>query len=89
MSIDEYVLKLTAMAEVICEARIPLDDGELLLIALNGFDSSYDAFVTTHMTRVDDIIFASFQGLLREFETRGLKLVNQGLFIVANVIQIQ
>lgn len=59
------------MAEESCEAGIPLDDDELSLISLNKLDSSYDAFVTAHTARVDEVSFASFQGrLLRAFEAR-------------------
>lgn len=45
-----------------------LDDGELMLITLNGLDASYDAFVTTQKAPVDDITFATFQGLLQAHE---------------------
>lgn len=38
-------------------------------IALNRLDQSYDPFVTTHTTRIDDMSFASFLGLLRAYES--------------------
>lgn len=43
--------------EEIHEVGVALDDGELTLIALNGLDMSYDAFVTAQTTRVDDITY--------------------------------
>lgn len=41
-----YLLELTRLAEEVQEAGVSLSDGELTLIALNGLDASYDAFVT-------------------------------------------
>lgn len=54
--------------EEVCEAGVTLDDGELTLIALNGLDSSYDAFVMAQFARADEIPFAAFQGMLRAQE---------------------
>lgn len=39
---------------------VALDNGELTLIALNEFDFSYGAFVTTHIAWADDIPFKAF-----------------------------
>lgn len=63
-SIEEYLAELTRLAEEVKQARVVLDDGELTLIAFNGLDSSYDAFVIAQSAREDNIIFAAFQGLL-------------------------
>lgn len=55
--------------------NILLDDGELCLIALNGLDLSYDAFITTQMATTDNISFATFQGLLLAHEDMAMKPV--------------
>lgn len=43
---DDYVARLTEMAEELHEAGVVVDDGDLTLIAMNGLDESYDPFVT-------------------------------------------
>lgn len=43
---EDYIAKLTTMAEELREVCVIVDDGELLLIALNDLDESYDPFVT-------------------------------------------
>lgn len=63
-SVEEYVTKLTCLAEEVWEANMVLDDNELTLIALNDLDASYDVLVTTQTAWADDITFAAFQGLL-------------------------
>jgi len=68
--VDTFVIELTQLAEEVCEVGVALDDGELTLIALNGLDASYDAFITAQMARADEIAFATFQGLLQAREDR-------------------
>lgn len=67
---ETFVKELTQLAEEVCEVGVALVDGELTLIALNGLDVSYDAFVTAQMARADEITFAAFQGLLQAHEDR-------------------
>lgn len=67
---EVYLKELTHLAEEVQEARVALDDGELTLIALNGLNASYDAFVTAQTAREDDITFAAFQGLLQAHDER-------------------
>lgn len=67
---DEYFAKLTAMSEELHKAGVIVDDGELSLIAFNGLNETYDPFVTTQTTRVDDIGFGSLLSLLRSYEAR-------------------
>lgn len=75
------------LAEEVCEAEVVLDDGELTLIALNGLNASYDAFVTTEMPRADDITFAAFQGLLQVHEDRYSRPTTSMMILMANVAQ--
>lgn len=59
-SLEDYVSRLTKLVKEVKEAVVALDDGESTLISLSGLDSSYGAFVTTQMGRVDDIPFSTF-----------------------------
>lgn len=59
-SVEDFIAELTILVEVVHEAGVALDDGELMLIALNGLDTSYDAFVTTQIARANEINFAEF-----------------------------
>lgn len=45
-----------------------MDDEELVLFALDGLDSSYDAFVTIVTATLGDISFFEFNGLLKAHE---------------------
>lgn len=67
-SAEDFIADLTRLAEEVREAGVALDDGELTLVALNGLNASYDAFVTVQSARADDITFAKFQGLLQAYE---------------------
>lgn len=64
-SVEDYISKLTSLAEEVCEANVALDDSELSLIALNGLHSTYDGFVMTDATQADNIPFSAFQGFLQ------------------------
>lgn len=89
LSIVDYVSKVATMVEEIHEVGVPLDDGELSLIVLNGLDLIYDAFVTAQMARVDNVSFISIQGLLREIENKSSKPTEQRMFAIANVTHSQ
>lgn len=82
---EQLIAELTHLAEEICEADVALNDGELMLIALNGLDASYDAFVMAQTARADEISFASFQGLLQAHEVRNLHLPTAIVIPLANV----
>lgn len=73
--VEAYIMELTRLAEEVREAGVPLDDGELTLIVLNGLDVSYDVFITAQTARAYDIMFAAFQGLLLTHEERYSKQV--------------
>lgn len=84
---DDYVARLTTMAEELREAGTSIDDGELTLIALNVLDASYDPFVTAQTVRMDDVSFASFLGLLRSHEIRLNRSTDFKGIAIANAIQ--
>lgn len=75
------------MVEELREAGVVVDDGELSVIVLNGLDTSYDPFVTSQMTRVEDIPFASLLGLVRLYEARIERFSEFKGTATANVIQ--
>lgn len=83
---DEYLFELTRLAEEVREAGVPLDDGELIVIALNGLDTSYNAFITAQSARADEIPFAAFQGMLRTHEERFTRSTATGMIPMANQI---
>lgn len=58
------------MAKELREADESIEDGDLSLIALNGLDQSYDAFVTANTVGIDSINFSAFLDLLRACEVR-------------------
>lgn len=58
--VEDYISELTCLAEEFHEAGLPLDEGELYLIALNMIDLTYDSFVIAQATCVDDIPFSTF-----------------------------
>lgn len=62
-SVKDYVSELTQLAKEVQEVSVALDDEELTLIAPNGLDLSYDAFIMVHIARFDDIPFTTFQRL--------------------------
>lgn len=70
LSADEYLAALSKKADEVRDAGISMDDGELTLIALDGLDASYDAFVTAVTASAGDLTFAEFKGLLRANEKR-------------------
>lgn len=84
-SVEDYLLGISRLAEEVCEAGVPLDDGELTLIALGGLDSSYDGFVMAHTARADDLTFAAFQGLLQAHKERNSKPAST-IIPMANVV---
>lgn len=68
------------------EAGVALDDGELILIALNGLGSSYEAFVAAQSGRTDEISFAAFQGMLQAHEERFARSPSSGMIPMANFV---
>lgn len=85
-SVDEYLAELTWLVEEVCEVGVALDDGELILIALNGLDLSYEAFVTAQSARADEVSFAAFQGMLRAHEERFGRSPAPGMIPMANIV---
>jgi len=79
-------MELTRLAEEVREAGVPLDDSELSLVALNGLDSTFDAFVTSLTARADDLSFAAFSGLLQAHDERNLRPLPQPAVPMANMI---
>lgn len=70
MSVNNYISHLVSMADELRDARVAIDEGELVMIALNVLDASYDPFVTTQMAQFDHIYFATIQGLLHNHDDR-------------------
>lgn len=79
-------LSLLALQRKVREAAVALDDGEFTLIALNGLDSSDDAFVMTYIVRTKDIPFVAFQGMLQAHEACSMKPLYPQI-PMANVVQ--
>lgn len=86
LSADDYVARLTTMAEELREAGVAIDDGELSLIALNGFNAIYDPVVTTQVARIEDISFSFFLGLLCAYESR-LQRTTDDCIATGNITQ--
>lgn len=85
---EDYIASLVKLADEAWHASITLDDGEVYLIALNGLDASYEAFVMARSSQTNDLGFAKFQGILLAYEGRMTNPVEQSLFpSSANVIQ--
>lgn len=59
---EAYVMELTHLVEEVYEAGVALDDEELTLIALNGLDTSYDAFVTVQKAWANEISYNDSYG---------------------------
>lgn len=74
------------MAKELHKVGIVVEDNDLTLIMLNGLDPSYDPFVKTQSTLVDDISFTSFFGLLKDYDNC-LQRPSDFKITTANVVQ--
>lgn len=79
------MVELTRLAEEVREAGVALD-GELTLIALNGLDLSYEAFVMAWFARADEVSFAIFQRMLQSHEERFMQAPATSMILMANVV---
>lgn len=70
LSGDDYLTVLSKKAYEVKDAGTNLDNEELALIACDGLDSSYNAFVTVVTASAGDLTFVDFRGLFRAFEKR-------------------
>lgn len=84
-SVEDYIAELTRLAEEVRQVGVALDDRKLTLIALNGLDTSYDAFVTAQSARTDNIPFAAFQGLLQAHD-EWFKVSSNSVILMANAV---
>lgn len=66
--VDQYLAALSKKADEIRDTSIHIEDEELALLALDGLDASYDAFVTMVIATTRDLSFAVFKGLLKAYE---------------------
>lgn len=86
MSVNNYISHLVSMADELRDARVAIDEGELVMIALNVLDASYDPFVTTQMAQFDHIYFATIQGLLHNHDDRMNWMVDSRVFALVNYV---
>lgn len=73
LSINQYLAALSKKADEVRDANIYIEDEELALFALDGLDSSYDAFVIAITATAGDLSFSEFKGLLKAHEKRSLR----------------
>lgn len=72
LTADQYLVAISKKTDEVRDAKITVDDEKLALFALDGLDSSYDAFVAVVTTTSRDISFSEFKELLKAHETRVL-----------------
>jgi len=65
LTLEQYLAAISKKIDEIRDAGITIDDKELALFAMDGLESSYDAFVMAITATVGDISFVEFMGLLR------------------------
>ncbi|CAN0910576.1 Retrovirus-related Pol polyprotein from transposon RE1, partial [Linum grandiflorum] len=70
LSMFEYLEKKRAIADSLAADQQPISDEDLIGYILTGLDSSYDAFVTAFMMKVDDVTIDQLVGLLLQEEAR-------------------
>ena len=67
---NHYVLKIKTIGHLLVAIREPLDDKELLLTILNGFDHDYEIVVSLITYQMDEIHIEKVQYLLLMHEQR-------------------
>lgn len=70
LTVNDYIAKLTMMAEESREVGVTNNEGDLSLISLNGLDSLYDSFVTSKTSKVENTTLAELLELLRVYEAQ-------------------
>ncbi|CAN0829352.1 Retrovirus-related Pol polyprotein from transposon RE1 [Linum grandiflorum] len=70
LSMFEYLEKKRAIADSLADDPNPVSDEDLIGYILTGLDSSYDAFVTAFMMKIEDVNVDQLVGLLLQEEAR-------------------
>lgn len=73
LTADQYLTAISKKVDEVRDASISVEDEELALFALDGLDSSYEAFVTAVTATLGEISFSEFKGLLKAHEAQILR----------------
>lgn len=82
LSVDDYLAKITILANELRDLGVIVDNGELFLISPNDLNASYDAFINSQTARTDEDCFTSFSHLLCEYDAQSNTRPSEHQFIV-------